>query len=181
MIQKPESSISWLCLPCLWGLKNVLQSVAEGKRWMDMPNPLFRSPKENQPLIFKFCSMNETFNRASHTQLCYAVKCERCSVMSNFLQPHALYSAWDSPHHNPGVGTLSLLQGIFPTQWSNLGLLHFWHILNQLTHQESPRIPEWVAYPFSSRSSQPRNQIGISCIAGGFSTSWAVVQRDVQI
>ena len=32
----------------------------------------------------------------------------------------------------------------------------------------SPRIQEWVAYPFSCRSSLPRNQIGISCIASGF-------------
>ena len=32
----------------------------------------------------------------------------------------------------------------------------------------SPKIREWVAYPFSSGSSQPRNQTGVSCIAGGF-------------
>ena len=32
---------------------------------------------------------------------------------------------------------------------------------------------EWVAYPFSSGSSQPRNQTGVSCIAGRFFTSWA--------
>ena len=34
------------------------------------------------------------------------------------------------------------------------------------------RILEWVAYPFSSGSSWPRNQTGVSCIAGGFFTSW---------
>ena len=34
------------------------------------------------------------------------------------------------------------------------------------------RILEWVAYPFSSRSSQPRNPIRVSCIAGGFFTNW---------
>ena len=48
----------------------------------------------------------------------------------------------------------SLLQGIFPTQGSNLGVLHCRWFLYQLSHQESPRITEWVAYPFSSRSSQ---------------------------
>ena len=32
------------------------------------------------------------------------------------------------------------------------------------------RILEWVAYSFSSGSPQPRNQTGISCIAGGFFT-----------
>ena len=35
------------------------------------------------------------------------------------------------------------------------------------------RILEWVAFPFSRVSSQPRNQTGVSCIAGGFFTSWA--------
>ena len=35
------------------------------------------------------------------------------------------------------------------------------------------RILEWVAYPFSRGFSQPRNQTGVSCIAGGFFTSWA--------
>ena len=35
------------------------------------------------------------------------------------------------------------------------------------------RVLEWVAYPFSSGSSQPRNWTGISWIAGGFFTSWA--------
>ena len=34
------------------------------------------------------------------------------------------------------------------------------------------RILEWVAYPFASRSSWPRNWTGVSCIAGGFVTSW---------
>ena len=73
----------------------------------------------------------------------------------------------------------SLLQGIFPTQGSNPGLPHCRRILYQLNHQESPRILEWVANPFSSRSSQPRNQTGISCIAGGFFTSWAT--REAQV
>jgi len=40
------------------------------------------------------------------------------------LQPHGLYSPWNSPGQNTGVGSLSLLQGIVPTQGSNLGLPH---------------------------------------------------------
>ena len=48
-------------------------------------------------------------------------------------------------------------------------------ILYQLSHEGSPRIMEWVAYPFSSRSSRLRNQIRVSCIAGGFFTSWAIL------
>ena len=38
-----------------------------------------------------------------------------CSVVSNSLRPH-IYSPWNSPDPNTGVGSLSLLQGIFPTQ-----------------------------------------------------------------
>ena len=41
------------------------------------------------------------------------------SVMPSSLWPHGLYSPWNSPGQNTGVGSLSLLQGIFPTQgWS---------------------------------------------------------------
>ena len=66
-----------------------------------------------------------------------------------------------------------LLQGIFLTQGSNLHLLCLLHcrqILHQLSHKGSPRIREWVTYPFSSRSSQTRNQTGVSHIAGRFLT-----------
>ena len=79
----------------------------------------------------------------------------------------------DSPGMNTGVGCHFLLQGIFPTQGSNPGFLHCRRILYHLSYQESPRILEWVAYPFSRGSSQPRNQTGVSCIAGRFFTSRA--------
>ena len=36
---------------------------------------------------------------------------ESFSVMSNFLLPHGLYSPWNSPGQNTGVGSFSLLQG----------------------------------------------------------------------
>ena len=57
--------------------------------------------------------------------------------MSDSLWPHGLYSPWSSPGQNTGVGSLSLLQGIFPTQGSNLDLLHCGWILYQLSHQGS--------------------------------------------
>jgi len=69
------------------------------------------------------------------------------------------------------MGSLSLLQGIFPTQGLNPGLPHCRWTLYQLSHKGSPRILEWVAYPFSSGSSQPRNRTWVSCIAGGFFTN----------
>ena len=80
--------------------------------------------------------------------------------MSDSLQSHGLYSSRNSPSQNTGVGSLSLLQGIFPTQGSNPGLLHCRWILYQLSHQGSPRIPQWLAYPFFSGYSQPRNWNG---------------------
>ena len=84
---------------------------------------------------------------------------ESRSIMSSSVQPHGLYSPWNSPGQNSGVGRLSFLQGIFPTQGSNSGLLYCRQILYQLSQKGSPRILEWVAYPFSSEFSWPRNSI----------------------
>ena len=53
-----------------------------------------------------------------------ATECESHSVVSNSWEPHGLYSSWNSPDQNTGVGSLSLLLGIFPTQGSNPGLPH---------------------------------------------------------
>ena len=67
-----------------------------------------------------------------------------------------------------GVGSHSLLQGIFLIQGSNPSLLHGRQILYCQSHQGSPRTLEWVVCPFSSQSCRPRNQTGVSCMAGGF-------------
>ena len=99
---------------------------------------------------------------------------ESHSVVSDSLSSHGLYTQWNSLGQNTRVGSLSLLQGIFPTQGSNPGLLHGRWILYQLSHKGSPRILEWVAYPFSSRSSRPSNWTEVSCIAGGFFTNWII-------
>ena len=81
-------------------------------------------------------------------------------------------SPQDPPGQNTGVGSLSLLQGIFPTQGSKPGLPHCRWVLYQLSHKGSPWILEWVTYPFSSLSSWLRNQA--TCTAGGFFTNWAI-------
>ena len=99
---------------------------------------------------------------------------ESHSVVSDSLRPHGLYGPWNSPGQNTGVGSLSLLQGIFPTQGWNPGLLHCRLILYQLTHRGSPRILKWVTYSFSRGSSWPRNRTGVSCLAGRFFTNWAI-------
>ena len=48
------------------------------------------------------------------------------------------YSSWNYPGQNTGVGSISLLQGIFPTQGANPGLPHCRWILYQLSHKGSP-------------------------------------------
>ena len=96
------------------------------------------------------------------------------SVVSDSLW-HPWTSPLNSPGQNTGVGSLSLLLGVFPTQGrSNPGLSHCRWILYQLSHKGSPRTLEWVVYPFSSGSSQARNRTQVSCTAGGFFTNWAL-------
>ena len=100
---------------------------------------------------------------------------ESLTVMSDSETPWTSpWTPWNSQGENTGGGSLSVLQGIFPTQRSNSGLLHCRRILYQLSHKWSPRILERVAYTFSSRSSQPRNQTRVSHITGGFFTNWAI-------
>ena len=76
----------------------------------------------------------------------------------------------DSSGKNTGWGCHAHLQRIFPNQGSNPGLPQL--ILYHQSHQGSPRILEWVAYPFSRGSSWPRNQTRVCCIADGFFTIW---------
>ena len=64
---------------------------------------------------------------------------ESRAVMSEFLRPHGLYSPWNSPGQNTGVGSLFLLQGIFPTPGPNPGLPCRRRILCQLSHKGSPK------------------------------------------
>ena len=105
---------------------------------------------------------------------------ESHSVVSDSLWPHGLYSPWNSPDQNTRMCNLSLLQGIFPTQGLNPHFPHCSWILYQLSHHGSPRILEWVAYPFSRGSSWPKNRTGVFCIAGRFFTSWAIRRRKVE-
>ena len=71
---------------------------------------------------------------------------ESYPVTSDSLRPHGLYSPWNSLGQNTGVGSLSLLQGIFPTQGSNPGLPYCRWIFYQLSHKGSPRVLELVAH-----------------------------------
>ena len=66
------------------------------------------------------------------TQLCLTL----CDPM-DCSPPGSLEGPWDSPGKNTGVGGHSLLQGIFPIQTANPGLLHCRRILDRLSHQGS--------------------------------------------
>ena len=95
---------------------------------------------------------------------------ESHSVISDSLQPHGLYSPWNSPGQNTGAGSLCLLQG------SSQPRDRIWvsRIAGEFFISWATRILQWVAYPFSSGSSQPRNQTSFFCNAGGFFTRWAI-------
>ena len=71
------------------------------------------------------------------------------SVVSDSLWPHGLWPTmllhpWDFPGKSTGVGCHFLLQGIFPTQGSNLGLPHCRQMLYHLRHQGSASSLKWV-------------------------------------
>ena len=99
----------------------------------------------------------------------YESESESLSTVQLFATPWTR----NSLSQNTGVGSLSLLQGIFSTQGLNPDLPHCRWILYQLSHQGSPRILQWVAYPFSRGSTPPRNWTRVSYIASRFFTSWA--------
>ena len=106
---------------------------------------------------------------------CY---CLVALVISSSVWPYGLQQArllcpWDSPGKNTGEGCHALFQGIFLTQGSNPGLPHCRQILYHPSHQGSPRIVKWEAFPFSRVTSWPRNWTRVYYIAGRFFTSWA--------
>ena len=81
-----------------------------------------------------------TVQHASHWSHVTEWVSESRSVVSDSLRPHGLYSPWNSPGQNTGVVSLSLLQGIFPTQGSNPGLPHCRRSLYQLSYQAGANI-----------------------------------------
>ena len=99
--------------------------------------------------------MGKRINKATHSHRQF-IKEEKGTVAigdKSGSESHSVVSASvNSAGQDTGVGSLSLLQGIFPTQGLNPGLWHCRYILYQLSHKRSPRILEWVVYPFSRGS-----------------------------
>ena len=101
-----SSIISWT--RSLW----LIRMTAEPTYWA---SPLRRG---SGPLVMRF------WEGSRRIPLRNLSESERCSVVSDSLRPNGLSSPWNSPDQNTGVGSLSLLRGIFPTQGLNIGLLH---------------------------------------------------------
>ena len=95
------------------------------------------------PLISKIDVFSLNMMWLVHGHLLAFIIDQLVSVMSGSLQSHGLQPASflhpsDSPGKNTGMGCRFLLQGIFPIQVSNLGLLHCRQTLYSLSHQGSP-------------------------------------------
>ena len=111
-----------------------------------------------------------TYYGSNKTSLFYPVLylvAQSCPTLCNPMDcsPPGSSVHGDFPGTNTRMGNRALLQGLNP------GLRIAGRFFNHLSHQESPRILEWVAYPFSRGSSQPRNRTRVSSIADGFFTS----------
>ena len=124
----------WVCT-YIKKMKKKIQFQKSWIKWLDSPLLMF------SPLIIESES-------------------ESHSVVSDSFRPHGLYRPWNSPGQNTGVGSLCLLQGIFPTQGLNSGLSHCRQILNQLSHNGSPRILEWVPIPSPADLPNPGIKLG---------------------
>ena len=91
-----------------------------------------------QHLILPMAALS-SFHRSTDLKvgckLTSSSKSESHSVMPDSLRFHGLYSPWNSLDQNTGVCNFSLVQGIFPNQGSNPGLLYCRQILYQLNHK----------------------------------------------
>ena len=91
--------------------------------------------RNNLKIYSKIKRYNTMTNTLVKIQLTSYIESESCSIVSDSLWPHGLYSPWNSLGRNTGRGNRSLLQGIFPTQGLNPGLPQCRQILYQLNHQ----------------------------------------------
>ena len=112
------------------------------------PTPVFLSEKsQGQRSLVGHKEQDMT----EHARIYCYEHSEGCSVFSRLFATtwmvtcQAPLCPWNFPGKNTGVCCHSLLQGIFPTQGSNLGLKLCRQIFYYLSHQGSPRTLEWIA------------------------------------
>ena len=126
------------------------------------------------------CKESNMTKELNWTELKSKCKCTLLSRVQLFVTPCTIWSMeFSRPEYWSGSPLPS--PGDRLTQGSNPGLPHCRQILYQLSQKGSPRILQWVTYPFSTRSSQPRNWTRVSCIAGRFFTNWAIREINVNI
>ena len=141
--------------------------------WFPLGLPGLSSLQSKESQEFYSGSQFESAD-SSALSLLYGSVCESRSVMSDSLQPQTIQSMEFS---RPGVGCLSFPSTAdFPNPGIKPRSPALQVVLYQLNHEGSPRILEWVAYPFSS---WPRKWTGVFCIARGFFTNWAM--REAQL
>ena len=102
MMLGPEAI--WGQMPSEW-LEDIAWGVEEQERQKEQRDLCSWISNCSRPTILHFISPWK-WKSLSHVQL---------------LKPHGLYSPWNSSCRNTGVGSLSLFQGISPTQGSNPG------------------------------------------------------------
>ena len=116
-------------------------------------------------ILYKTCQMVH-YKKAN-----YIYPSESRSVMSDSLRPYGLYRPRNSPGQNTGVGeSESEVAQLCPTLCDPMD----YSLPGSSVHGIfQARLLEWVAiaFPFSRGSSQPRDRIQVSRIAGGFFTS----------
>ena len=160
---------NYLIISCFQGKTQKL--IVKGPPYPQSPSNLFVK-KIHSPIHLSMYPFSKTLWNTCAVLCLVAQLClTLCAPMDCSLPGSSVHG--DSPGNSTGVGGHAFLQGIFPTQGSNPGLPHYRWILYHLSHQESPRILEWVAYPLSRGSSWPRNRTRVSYIAGRFFTTSA--------
>ena len=144
---KVKVLVTQLCLTLwpqgLWPRGSSVHGILQARRleWVAFPSP----GDLPNPGIKPRSHALQADSLKSEPPINYAVLCAMlsCSVMSDSLRPHGLYSSpgssvhGDSPGKNTSVGCHALFQEIFPTQGSNPGLPHCRQILYCLSHQGS--------------------------------------------
>ena len=126
----------------------------------------------NQSVLKNIKTSKQSKNLKCNTCCLWCSESESCSAVSNSVRSHRLHSPWNSPGKNTRVGSLSRLQGSFPTQGSNSGLLYGRRVLYQLSYQGSPwAIREALRcilfdfrFPFSSTSFQNEELLFIEVV-----------------
>ena len=152
--QKQNKCSGKLVCHSIWvsfGLPSPINEIQVGPEILKPPSPVFPAESKasrNRAVVRpswgpfqQFCLQwppSSTENNKNYSLWLLSYKWgESCSFVSDSLWPHRLYSPWSSPGQNSGVGSHSLLQGIFSTQGSNPGLPQCRWILYQLNDQGS--------------------------------------------